>query len=141
MRFNSDATYCDDYNVASGDGCDDHCGVEEGFYCLGGSSTSYDVCYEDCGDGMRFTDASVSAFCDDGNNVDGDGCDSICAVEEGFYCLGGSTSSIDLCYEICGDGLDFEEFECDDGNAYDYDGCDSDCLIESGWDCEGGSSS
>ena len=45
--------------------------------------------------------------CDDGNNVNGDGCDSNCRVEWGWYCFNGGPNNKDTCWEICGDGLDF----------------------------------
>ncbi len=35
--------------------------------------------------------------CDDGNVEDGDGCSSICEVEESFTCSGGGVSSADVC--------------------------------------------
>ena len=51
--------------------------------------------------------------CDDGNTVDGDGCDATCKLEP-----------------FCGDGtLDGGE-QCDDGNNVDGDGCDANCLDE-----------
>lgn len=43
-----------------------------------------------------------------------------------------------LCIEICGDGLDYKEYECDDGNRDNLDGCDEFCQIEPGYDCENG---
>lgn len=138
MRFNTLTTYCDDDNNDSDDGCDSNCFVEEGFYCYGGDSTAYDTCFEDCGDSLRFTSSTITTFCDDGNNVADDGCDAICATEEGWYCYGGSKSQPDTCYEICGDGLDFEEFECDDGNENSADGCSSSCEVEDNYECYGG---
>lgn len=52
--------------------------------------------------------------CDDGNNLNGDGCAANCTVEP-----------------RCGDGiLDFGE-GCDDGNNVDGDGCSAACTIES----------
>lgn len=50
------------------------------------------ICKEICGDGLRFT-----LPCDDGNNIDGDGCSSICKVEAGYTCSGGSPNSKDIC--------------------------------------------
>ena len=35
--------------------------------------------------------------CDDGNNVNGDGCSSTCSIEMGWSCLGGSSTSKDAC--------------------------------------------
>ncbi len=62
-----------------------------------------------CGDG----NLDPGEECDDGNNVDGDGCSAVCTVEP-----------------FCGDGnLDPGE-ECDDGNNVDGDGCDANCKVE-----------
>ncbi|CDW87712.1 lipoprotein [Stylonychia lemnae] len=134
------STYCDDGNVNAGDGCNANCLIENGFSCSGGSTTHYDTCYENCGDGRRFTDAGTTTFCDDGNLVAYDGCNTLCGVEDGYYCIGGTASQPDICYEICGDAKNFGHFECDDGDVYDYDGCNSDCLEETGYDCRGGTS-
>jgi hypothetical protein len=35
--------------------------------------------------------------CDDGNNVNGDGCSSDCKIEVGYNCIGGSPNSKDAC--------------------------------------------
>jgi cysteine-rich repeat protein len=32
----------------------------------------------------------VSGDCDDANVVNGDGCSRTCAIEDGWYCFGGS---------------------------------------------------
>jgi cysteine-rich repeat protein len=58
-----------------------------------------------CGNGMR----EASEACDDGNLVDGDGCEATC-VPTG-----------------CGDGIRDPGEECDDGNLIDADGCEPDC--------------
>ena len=64
-----------------------------------------------CGNGAIEGDEA----CDDGNNVDGDGCAADCTIEPG-----------------CGNGqLDLGEF-CDDGNLENGDGCDENCVIEIG---------
>lgn len=76
--------------------------------------------------------------CDDGNHVDNDGCNSLCVVETGFTCTGGTATTPDVCTEICGDGLDFGNYACDDGNTRDGDGCSSTCTIETGWTCASG---
>lgn len=104
-----------------------------------------DYCYEICGDGYdyRYYD------CDDGNIISGDGCDSACRIELGFHCDFGTFDGnparpwytaapvyySDICWEICGDGLDFHWYECDDGNLVNGDGCNDKCEIEPGWDC------
>lgn len=52
--------------------------------------------------------------CDDGNTVDGDGCNASCQTE------------------FCGDGIvnNGGAEECDDGNTVDGDGCSSTCKKE-----------
>lgn len=50
-------------------------------------------CVERCGDGLNFG----MLECDDGNNIDGDGCSSECKVEKNWKCSGGSTISRDQC--------------------------------------------
>lgn len=62
---------------------------ERGFDLINGN------CVEICGDGRKFTQA-----CDDGNKVDGDGCSSVCTVESGYICQGGSSISTDICQKI-----------------------------------------
>ena len=61
-------------------------------------------------------------YCDDGNTVNGDGCDSTCHVETGYSCSGGNAYQSAICIEICGDGLNFGHYECDDGNNRSGDG-------------------
>ena len=63
-----------------------------------------------CGDGN--TDTIHGEECDDGNNMDGDGCDSTCMLEP-----------------ICGDGIIDPGEECDDGNNDDGDGCQGNCML------------
>ena len=47
---------------------------------------------EHCGDGRKHT-----VECDDGNNVNGDGCSESCRIEEGYQCVGGSPFTHDNC--------------------------------------------
>jgi hypothetical protein len=35
--------------------------------------------------------------CDDGNNINDDGCSSLCQIESGYTCSGGSPNSRDVC--------------------------------------------
>jgi cysteine-rich repeat protein len=49
--------------------------------------------------------------CDDGNQTDGDGCDSNCTIT------------------VCGNGIPTGAESCDDGNSTNGDGCDSNCTI------------
>ncbi len=69
MNSRPSATYCDDGNLRSNDGCSASCETEVGFTCGGGSSTWRDTCDEICGDGLNFGFLP----CDDGNLIDGDG--------------------------------------------------------------------
>jgi cysteine-rich repeat protein len=62
-----------------------------------------------CGDGIL----DPGEECDDGNNIDGDGCDANCTIEP-----------------YCGDGILDPGEECDDGNNIDGDGCDANCTVE-----------
>ena len=73
--------------------------------------------------------------CDDGNAVENDGCSTLCNVNTGWTCTGGTSTTPDTCTEICGDGYDYFTYGCDDGNLIDGDGCDSTCTVESGWTC------
>lgn len=69
-----------------------------------------------CGDGTlgRFEE------CDDGNTVDGDGCQGECLLSE------------------CGDGILDAGEECDDDNETSCDGCSALCQIETGFLCGDG---
>lgn len=60
-----------------------------------------------CGDGER----RVVQACNDGNSLDGDGCDNNCTVTK------------------CGNGVAAGAETCDDGNLVDGDGCDSNCQV------------
>jgi len=55
------------------------------------------MCREICGDGFRFSDEGN--ICDDGNNINGDGCNSDCEVEEGWTCDGGDSYNRDYCVD------------------------------------------
>jgi cysteine-rich repeat protein len=46
----------------------------------------------------------LSGNCDDGNNLDDDGCSSTCSIEPGWVCSGGTTTTLDTCSDLCGDG-------------------------------------
>ncbi len=70
--------------------------------------------------------------CDDGNNIDNDGC-SKGRVDPGYVCLNPGSH----CYaRACGDGILAYGEECDDGNAVSNDGCNSRCKLEEGYRCE-----
>jgi cysteine-rich repeat protein len=61
-----------------------------------------------CGDGITQQPAEE---CDDGNLINGDGCQSNCFLP------------------ICGDGIIDDEEECDDENQVAGDGCNDDCQL------------
>jgi len=91
-----------------------------------------------CGDGV----VDAGEACDDGNLVDGDGCDSNCTltacgngiVTAGEVCDDGNLTDGDGCdanctLTACGNGIVTAGETCDDGNATDGDGCDSNCTL------------
>lgn len=69
-----------------------------------------------CGDGI----VDANEECDDGNRLDGDGCNRHCRKE------------------LCGNGIRDENEECDDGNNLPGDGCDPLCREESPPSCGNG---
>ena len=140
IRFNRNITYWDDKNTMNGDGCDSTCQIEHGWNWTGGNSTMYDTCTEICGDGIRFNYLNI--YWDDGNNKTDDGCSNIWAIERGWSWSGGSLNSRDFWYEICSDGIRFNKnlTNCDDGNLVNGDGCNSTWAVEFDYECSGGSS-
>jgi len=96
-----------------------------------------------CGDSVlhRFEE------CDDGNTIDGDGCQGECALplcgdgilDAGEECDDDYLTPCDGCSPtctvelglVCGDGILNTTCgeECDDGNTIDGDGCQGDCLL------------
>ncbi|MCB9507681.1 MAG: DUF4215 domain-containing protein [Myxococcales bacterium] len=82
--------------------------------------------------------------CDDGNSIEGDGCDSNCTLTA---CGNGITTAPEVCdagnrlspecdvdctLPVCGDAVlnELAGEECDDGNTFNDDGCSSACDIE-----------
>ena len=92
-----------------------------------------------CGDGE--VDIAQGESCDDGNGVDGDGCDSNCTASA---CGNGVVAADEICDDgndvdgdgcdsnctpsACGNGVMTMNEGCDDGNDVDGDGCDSNCM-------------
>ena len=81
--------------------------IDSCFEC-GGDGSPFDLesgeCVDRCGDGRRFTVEDVDTLysyneCDDGNNLDGDGCSALCTIEDDFACEGGSPVRPDICRE------------------------------------------
>jgi len=91
-----------------------------------------------CGDGV----VACGEQCEDGNLVNGDGCDANCtpsacgngAVSPSEECDDGNQVNGDGCdanctLPRCGNGIGSAGEECDDGNRVDGDGCDSNCTV------------
>ncbi|HVV81437.1 MAG TPA: DUF4215 domain-containing protein [Kofleriaceae bacterium] len=92
-----------------------------------------------CGDGV----VSPAEACDDGNMVNGDGCDNNCTMTA---CGNGIMSGTELCDDGnmvngdgcdnnctmtgCGNGVQTAGETCDDGNTAPGDGCDAMCHVE-----------
>jgi len=92
----------------------------------------------DCGDRVV---NQAGEECDDGNDVDGDGCDNNCTptscgngvITEGEVCDDGNLLDGDGCdfsctITECGNGVVTTGEECDDGNRTNGDGCDDNCT-------------
>ena len=71
--------------------------------------------------------------CDDGNQLNNDGCSQLCQKEAGWNCVGLPS----VCTAICGDGLIKGPEACDDANVASNDGCSSSCQVEGGFSCTG----
>ncbi len=84
-----------------------------------------------CADGVRDEDEA----CDDGNEIDGDGCPSNCRfIEEGFICPKAGQPCRP--FVRCGDGKVGASEQCDGGPNHDVMGCSATCQIEPGYKCE-----
>ena len=53
------------------------------------------LCLEICGDGKRYV-----SECDDGNEINGDGCSESCLIEDYFHCVDGSPTQNDYCSNL-----------------------------------------
>lgn len=117
---------CDPPNP--GLGCSELCQVEPGYVCAQPPVTpdpnTPAECHQSvCGDGSAEGDEA----CDDGNDIDGDGCSASCSLEPD--CSDGP------CVSQCGDAVLLAPEECDDGNVSSGDGCSADCQLETGYSC------
>ena len=130
--------------------------VGGGGVCIGGACV-----VNECGDGY----VGTLEQCDDGNDVDDDGCRSDCSIgctrddacpstecalgrcsaeglclkepaDDGLGCTGGLCRAGECVPELCGNGvLDPDEL-CDDGNDARGDGCEPTCEPTCGSDLE-----
>lgn len=71
-----------------------------------------------CGNGI----VEAREQCDDGNRVNGDGCNRYCRSETA---AAGRRSS-----SVCGNGILETTESCDDGNRVNSDGCSAVCFVE-----------
>jgi len=98
-----------------------------------------------CGNGI----IEAGEACDDGNLVNGDGCENNCTltgaicgngiIEAGEACDDGNLVNGDGCENnctltgaICGNGIIEAGETCDDGNLINGDDCDSNCTLTLG---------
>ncbi|EAS02540.2 myxococcus cysteine-rich repeat protein (macronuclear) [Tetrahymena thermophila SB210] len=108
-------------------GCDSNCKIVSGYKCFHQDPYILDICISSlCGDGK----VDPSEQCDDGNNINGDGCSLDCKQETGFNCQVQSGKS--TCSSICGDNLVSQDEECDSNDV----GCDQlNCKIKTNFGC------
>ena len=160
---------CDDGNVANGDGCDGTCLVENGNACnssplgtIGSASCASGICdiignvsgicepVGTCGNGVL----EANEGCDDGSVVNGDGCNSLCLIENeqacnttspgavlDFSCASGICDGVGnsfpgVCEPIgtCGNSIRELGEECDDGGVVGGDGCSAVCTRDNDLD-------
>lgn len=139
------APVCGNKVVEAGEECDNGkqegcraCKVESGYTCVGQAAFP-SFCFQtvsDCGNGV--TETLKGENCDDGNRNSGDGCSSLCQVEQGWICTDKCVMVGDPRLKVfCGNGtleVHFGEL-CDDGNTANNDGCNQNCRVENGWSC------
>ncbi len=93
-----------------------------------GAAPTPDLRAQTCGNGRL----DRGEQCDDGNTLSGDGCSSLCQLEDDPPCIGGKC----VAKPVCGNGMLSTNEVCDDGNRVSGDGCTADCLaVEPGWRC------
>ena len=111
--------------------CQALCGREG--HCVTACDPPDPDCQGFCGDGI----VQPGELCDDGNAVDGDGCDHDCkpscgngVVDPGEECDETSPTCRHCLRPFCGDGVVDPGEECDDGNNVNGDGCSKVCQSE-----------
>ncbi len=150
---NDPSEVCDDGNLNTGDGCDAACLLEVGEPCAGDTDCASNLCNMaamppvcappvGCGNGVL----EPGEACDDGNNMNGDGCTAACQIEDGNPCATNDECSSGVCdmneapplcepAGSCGNGVLDAPESCDDGNLTTGDGCSNLCLLEDGEPC------
>ncbi len=125
--------WCDDGNLAAGDGCDDLCVTELGWECDGGG-----CCLNECGGDEAHCDESLGSVWTCGPSPDGP-----CFIFLQSAGCGGAEECEDALeppaciVPACGDAYVGGEEQCDDGNEADADGCSAECVIEANSRCTG----
>ena len=104
-------------------------GEISGWYCSGGDVDNPSICITQCGDNIK----AGTESCDDGNLIDGDGCQKDCGFEPGWYCV---ITPVFKCSEKFGDGLVVGTEVCDDKNLEENDGCSPTSTVETFWECD-----
>ncbi len=106
-----------------------------------------------CGNGIL----EQGEQCDDGNNLNGDGCSGYCTTESNATCGNGVIEAGEQCDDgnlvngdgcsglcqnettaVCGNGTVETGEQCDDGNLIDGDGCSALCTTETTSVCGNG---
>lgn len=149
----TDQEFCDDGNVASGDGCDANCNIEVRWVCdatpvVGTQSNcTYTACGNSWMDNAAVNGVTYNEACDDGNTNSGDGCKNDCsAIEDGYKCtpVTQNAAGPSVCTLMCHNGaVDTPAYHgnteiCDEGaNAPSpLVGCTNFCkTITSGYKC------
>jgi fibro-slime domain-containing protein len=129
------AEACDDGDQMGGDGCSADCSsVEAGYVCPISSGVGGECVMQEEGAVCPNGQLEFGEQCDDGNDIDGDGCTN-CQTDDGYRCpTPGSRCEL---LPTCGDGnvdLAIGE-ECDDGDLIGDNGCTAECLVADGYVC------
>ena len=139
-------------NAARGEECDELDSINTD-NCISNSAPLALQCKLNvCGDGFKDNANPRQEACDDGNQVNGDGCSNSCTtpscgngiLDQGEQCDDGNTSDLDACLSsntdsstncrlaTCGDGkVRTGVEECDDQNTLNTDDCLNTCELNS----------
>jgi cysteine-rich repeat protein len=107
---------------------------------IGWDCNANNLCGVVNGDGYTVSDFEE---CDDGNDVDTDGCEVEGVVTPGYACqVWYDAEHNSDCTAVIGDGEVNGDEECDDGNSDSDDGCDDSGMFEGpddrDWECDNG---